>query len=158
MLRVFFDPGVIKPHVVRDKIEHQSQAAPAETLAKPGQRGIAPEILVNLIGGDRETGPGDVVFAQVRQCLPEFAAPLGIRARDLLRTEASLPDAEEPHPVETHLSQAIQFGVGNIIESGGSPQLLGQFGQPDASVDLIKQRIARGAHEFWMVLSAFRSP
>ena len=46
MLGVFFDPGVIEPHVVRDEIEHQSQAALAEPLAKPGQRGVAAEILV----------------------------------------------------------------------------------------------------------------
>ncbi len=157
MLRVFFDPGVVEPHMIRDKIEHQSQTAPAEPFAKPGQRGIAAEILVNVIGGDRETGPGDVLFAQVRQRLLELAAPLGIRTRDLLRTQASLPDAEEPDPVETHLDQTIQFSVGYIIERGGAPQLPGQFGQPDACVDLIEQRITRGAHEFWLILSAFRS-
>ena len=66
----------------------------------------------------------------------------GLRARDLLRRRAGLPDAQEPDPVEAHLDQAIQFGVGNIVQCGGPAQFLGQFRQPDASVDLIERRIA----------------
>ena len=142
MLGMVFDPGMIEPHVIGHEIEHQSQAALAEPLAQPGQCGVAAEILVHRVAGDRETGAGDVLLAQVRQRLLELAAPLGIRARDLLRRRAGLPDAEEPDPVETHLGQAIQLGVGNIIQRGGAAQLLGQFRQPDARVDLIEQRIA----------------
>ena len=33
---------------------------------------------------------------------------------------AGLPDAQEPDPVETHLGQAIQFGVGNVVQRGRS--------------------------------------
>ena len=48
ILGMFFDPGMIEPHVIRDEIEHQSQAALAEPLAQPGQRGIAAEILCTV--------------------------------------------------------------------------------------------------------------
>ena len=147
ILGMFFHPGMTEPHVIGDEIEHESQAALAEPLAQSGQRGVAAEILVHRIAGDRETGAGDVLLAQVRQRLLELAAPLGIGARDLLRRRASLPDAEEPDPVETHLGQAIQFGVGNIIQRGGAAQLPGQLRQPDARVDLVEQWITRCAHE-----------
>ena len=82
---MFLDPGMIEPHVIGHKIEHQPQAALAEPLAQAGQRRIAAKISVYRIAGDRETGTGDVFLAQVRQCLLKFPAPLGIAARDLLR-------------------------------------------------------------------------
>ena len=29
---------------------------------------------------------------------------------------AGLPDAQEPDPVEAHLGQAVQLGVGNVVQ------------------------------------------
>ena len=57
---------------------------------------------------------------QVGQRLLEFAPPLGIAARDLLRARTGLPDAEEPDPVEAHLGQPIELGVGNVVERRGT--------------------------------------
>ncbi len=86
ILGMFLHPRMIQPHVIRDKIEHQSQPAVAKPGTKASEGGIAPETLVNLIASDRETRAGDVLLAQVRQGLPKFAAPLGIRTRDSLRS------------------------------------------------------------------------
>ena len=97
---------------------------------------------MHRVAGDREAGAGDVFLAQIRQRLLEFAPPLGIAARDLLRTRAGLPDAEEPDPVEAQLGQAIQFGVRNVVQRGWPAQRSGQFRQPDAGVDLIERGIA----------------
>ncbi len=142
ILGVVFDPGVIEPRVVGDEIEHQPQAALAEPLAQAGQRGVAAEILVHRVAGDREPGAGDVFLAQVRQRLLEFACATRHCCANLLAGRAGLPDAEEPDPVETHLGQAIQLGVGNVIQRRGPAQLPGQLGQPDARVDLIERGIA----------------
>ena len=79
---------------------------------------------------------------QVGQCLLELPPPIGIAPRDPLPGLAGLPDAEEPDPVETHLGQAVQFGVRDIIQGRRPPQLAGQFRQPDARIDLIERRIA----------------
>ena len=71
---------------------------------------------MHRVAGDGETGTGDVLVAQVGQRLLELLAPLGIAARDLLPRRAGLPDAQEPDPVEAHLGQAVQFGVGNVVQ------------------------------------------
>ena len=100
------------------------------------------------VTGDGKPRAGNVVLAQVRQRVLKFAPPFGIGARDSLRPQAGLPHAEEPDPIQTHLDQTIQFGVRNIIQRGGAAQFLGQFRQPDASVDLIERRTTRACHRF----------
>ena len=119
---MIFDPGMIEPHVIGHEVEHELQAALAEPLAQAGQGRVAAEILMHRVAGDREARAGDVFLAQVRERLLEFAPPLGIGARDLLRTRAGLPDAEEPDPVETQLGQAIQFGVRDVVQRGRPAQ------------------------------------
>ena len=101
------------------------QAALAEPLAQAGQSRVAAEIRVDRVAGDGETRAGDVLLAQVRQRLLEFAAPLRIAARDLLRRRAGLPDAQEPDPVEAHLGQAVQLGVGDVVQRGRPAQACG---------------------------------
>src|SRR5262249_23933826 len=108
MLRVFFHPGVIEPHMVGDKIEHQSQAALTQSFAQPEKRLISPKFFVHGISGDRKTRAGDVFLSQVRQRLLELTAPLRIRSRDSLRRQTRLPNAKEPDPVESHLDEAIE--------------------------------------------------
>ena len=100
---MIFEPRMTEPHVIGHEVEHELQASLAEPLAQAGQRGVPAKILMHRVTGDGEAGTGDVFLAQVRQRFLELAAPLGIAARDLLRTGAGLPDAEEPYPVETHL-------------------------------------------------------
>ena len=129
--------------MIGDEIEHQPQAALPEPLAQPGQGRIAAEILMHRVAGDREAGAGDVLLAQVRQRLLKFPAPLRIAARDLLRRQAGLPDAQEPDPVEPHLGQAVQLGVGNVVQRRRPAQRPGQLRQPDAGVDLVQRGIAR---------------
>ena len=77
---------------------------------------------MDRVAGDREARASDVFLAQIRERLLEFAAPLGIVPRDLLCTRTGLPDAQEPDPVETHLGQAIQFGVRDIVQRGRPAQ------------------------------------
>ena len=70
------------------------------------------------VAGDRESRAGDVLVAEIRQRLLELVPPLGIAARDLLCGRPGLPDAQQPDPVEAHLGQAIEFGIGNVVERG----------------------------------------
>ena len=81
---------------------------------------------MDRVAGDGEAGAGNVVVGQVGQRLLELPPPLGIGARDLLRCRARLPDAQEPDPVEAHLRQAVQFGVGNVVERRRPAELAGQ--------------------------------
>ena len=118
-----------------------------EPLAQPGQRRIAAQTGVHRVAGDREPGAGDVLLAQVRQRLLELPAPLGVGARDPLRGRPGLPDAQEPDPVETHLGQAVQLGVRNVVQRGRPAQGPGQLGQPDAGVDLVERGIERSRHD-----------
>ena len=113
-------------------------------LAQTGQRRIAAQIAMDGVAGDRESGAGDVFLSQVWQRLLKFATPLGIARETCCARRPGLPDAEEPDPIKTHLGQAVQFGVRNVIQCRGSAQLLRQFRQPDAGVDLIEGRIKRG--------------
>ena len=91
--------------MIGDEVEHQPQAALLQPLAQPSECRSAAEIFMHGVTGDGEAGAGDVFFAQVRQGLLEFLSPLWIGARDLLRREAGLPDAQEPDPIEAHLRQ-----------------------------------------------------
>ena len=142
ILGVLLDPGVIQAGVVGDEIEHQPQAALCGAARAGGPaRHRRPDAVMHRVAGDGETGTGDVLFAQVRQRLLEFPAPLRVAARDLLPRRAGLPDAQEPDPVEAHLGQAVQLGVGNVVQRGRPAQGLGQLRQPDARVDLIQRRI-----------------
>src|SRR5438309_1664057 len=90
---------------------HQAQAALAEPLAQPGQRGITAEIGVYRVAGNRKARSGNVVFPQVGERFVEFSAPLGMAARDALCRRARLPDTQEPDPVEPRSRQVIQVGI-----------------------------------------------
>ena len=146
ILGMILHPGMIQARVIGDEVEQQPQAALAEPLAQPGQRGIASELIVHRVAGDGETGTGDVLLAQVGQRLLKFSAPLRVAARDPLPCRTGLPDAQEPDPVEAHLGQAVQLGVRNVVQRGRPAECLGQFRQPDAGVDLIQRGIARLVH------------
>ena len=82
-----------------------------------------PRSAMHRVAGDGEAGAGDVLLAQVGQRLLEFLAPLRIAARDPLARRAGLPDAEEPDPVEAHLGQPVQLGVGNVVQRRRPAQL-----------------------------------
>ena len=82
-------------------------------------------------------GTGDILFPQVRKRFLKFLAPFGVGARHPLPCRSGLPNAQEPDPVKAPLRQAIQFGIGNVIQSRRPAQLPGEFRQPDTGIDLI---------------------
>ena len=125
VVRVLLDPGVIRGHVVGDEVEHQPQSASVQPLAQACQRRVAAQIAMDGVVRDREPGAGDVFVLEVRQRFLELAAPLGIRARDRLRRRTGLPDAQEPDPVKSLLGQAIQFGIGNVVQRRAPAQRRG---------------------------------
>ncbi len=143
---MIFDPGMIQSHVIGNEIQEQPQAALAEPFAQPRQRGIAAQTAVRRVTGDRKAGAGDILFAQVRQRLLKFPAPLEIGPGDPLGCRARLPDTQEPDPVKADSCQAIQLGIRNVIECGAPAQLLRQFRQPDTGIDLIERRKTRCCH------------
>ena len=67
-----------EPHVIGNEVEHQAEAAFLQTLAEPGQRGIAAEALVNHISSDCEAGSGNIVVSQIGERFPKFPPPLWV--------------------------------------------------------------------------------
>src|SRR3989442_610485 len=124
---------------------------PAETV----QGNIPSQILVHRVAGDREPRTGNVLFAQVREGVLEFPAPLRIASRNSLARFTRLPHAQEPDPVEAHLRDAVQLDVRNVVERGRPSDDAGQLGQPDPGVDLEQRREAAASHDF---SAASRSP
>jgi hypothetical protein len=57
------DPRVVRRHVVRDKIEHQLQAALLEPLAQAGKRSGAAQSDVDGVALDSKARTGDVFFS-----------------------------------------------------------------------------------------------
>ena len=86
---------------------------------------VVAEILMDRVSGDGESRAGDVVIGQVGQRLVELPAPLGIGSRNLLCLRPRLPDAQKPNPIETHFGQAVQFGIGNIVQRCRPAKLTG---------------------------------
>ena len=76
-VRVLGDPGVVRRHVVRDEVEHEAQAAALQTLAEPGERLVAAEVLVDAVVADREARAADVVLTEVGQDAAVLGEPLG---------------------------------------------------------------------------------
>ena len=106
---------------------------------KRASAAVAAQIAMHGVVLDGEPGAGDVFFLEVRQRFLKLLAPSGVAARDLLRRRTGLPDAQEPDPVKTQLCQAVQFGIGNVIQRRALPETAGQFRQPDAGVDLVSE-------------------
>ena len=99
---------MVQTGVVGHEVEKQPQAAHTEPLAETAERRVAAEVIVDDIARDREPRAADVLLAEIRQRLFEFASPLGIRTRDSLRSRSSLPYTEEPNPIETFGCDMIQ--------------------------------------------------
>lgn len=76
---------------------------------------LPPELRVDRVVRNCESGAVDILFAQVRERFLEFAASLRVGARDKLRASAGLPDAQVPNPVKTHLCEVVQFGIRNVV-------------------------------------------
>jgi hypothetical protein len=118
---------MIEGGVVGDEVEHQSQPAGLQPLPQAGEGGVATQIGMHRVSGDRKPGARDIVLAQVRQRLLELVPPIGLRSRHLLSGWSGAPHAQEPDPVESHLGHAVQVRIGDIVQSGpaapGSSQL-----------------------------------
>jgi hypothetical protein len=134
-------PWMIQGGVIGHEIQHLPEAPRPEAIAQAGQRLVAPEVGMHGVTGDREAGAGDVLVAQVRQCLLELSAPLWIGARHALTRRSRAPDTQEPEPVEAHLADAIELGIRDVVQRGRPAQRPGQLGQPDARIDLIERRV-----------------
>ena len=79
-------------------------------------------------------------------------------AREIsLRGRPGLPDAQKPDPVEAHPGEAIELGIGYVVQRGGRPELARQLRQPDTRVDLIERGIVWCFHIRWAGLSIARS-
>src|SRR5262249_33632215 len=158
ILRMIFDPGMTKSHVIRHKIEHETQVALAKPLTKPGQGPIAAESLMDGVSSNGKSRAGDVLLAQVRQNLLKFSPPLGVAARHLPRSVTGLPYAQHPNPIKTLSRHTIQARIGNVVYRGATTQSAREFSEPDPGVDLIKRRIARRSHRRWSLSRRFKLP
>ena len=115
-------PRMIERGVVGHEIEHEPQAARGEPGAERGQRRLAAQRLVDLVGADGEARSADIVLRQIRQRRPELGLPGRIAARYGPARRARPPHAQEPDPVEAATREIIQ---GGIIDSGEGDRLAG---------------------------------
>ena len=145
-LRVRIHPRVVQRHVVGHEVEHQPQAASAQPLAQPRQCRIAAQGRMHAVAADGEAGAGDVFFVQVGKRALELAPPVALAARHALPRRPGLPDAEQPDPVEALLGQAVELGVAEVVERGGTAERARQLGQPQTGVDLVESGIAWRCH------------
>src|SRR5678815_5526288 len=95
-VRMLLDPGMIRRHVVRDKIEDQPQTTLAHPFSQPGKSLIPAEIGVDMIVMDRETGTANVCLLKVRQDALIFSKKLRSRGRYTSAGFPGLPYAQEP--------------------------------------------------------------
>lgn len=119
VLRVLLHPGMVQGRVIGNEIEHQPQATLVEPFAQPAQSRIPSESIMNSVASDGKTGPSDVFFTEVGQCLLKFRSPLRVHARDALAGLTGLPHTQKPDPVKTHFGQAVQLRIRNVIQRGG---------------------------------------
>ena len=117
-VRMLLDPGMIRRHVVRDKIEDQPQTTLAQPFSQPGKSLIPAEIGVDMIVMDRGN--------RNRKCLsPEgpsgrcsiFSKKLRDRGRYTSAGFPGLPYAQEPDKVEPVRGKLIELRIGNIVQS-----------------------------------------
>ena len=145
ILGMLLDPGMIEAHVIGDEIEHQLQAALLQSFAEAGQGGVAAEVLVDRVAGDREAGAGDVFLAQVRQRLLEFVPPLGIARARLVAPPApvcqTLRSQIQSKPCAARRSSSAS-GMSSSV--AGRPSVRRQLRQPDAGVDLVQSGRSNG--------------
>ncbi len=80
VLRMGFDPGMPEAHVVGNEIEHEFEASFLQAFTQPGEGGVATQILMHRITGDRKAGAGDIILLQVGQGFVKLAPPFGIAA------------------------------------------------------------------------------
>ena len=108
--------------MVRHEVQHQPQSATAQPFADSGERRVTAQCPMHGVTGNREPRAGDVVVLEIGQRLLEFVTPPRIGTRYLLRDGPRLPDAQEPDPVEPHSGDALELGIGNVIQRGWAAQ------------------------------------
>ncbi len=145
-VRVLGHPRVVRRHVVRDEVEDEPQAPLAQAPAEAGERRVAAEVRVDPVVADREAGAADVRLAEVGQDAPVLGPPPLVRGRDAPRRLARLPDAEEPDEVEAVRREAVELGVGDVVERRRPSERRGELGQPDPRVDLEERGVTRAGH------------
>ena len=62
IIGVIFHPGVIQARVIGNEVEHQAQAALAQTVAEPRQSGIPSQKFMDGIAGNRKPRAENVLF------------------------------------------------------------------------------------------------
>jgi hypothetical protein len=119
---MLLDPRVIEGGVVRHEIEHQAQVPLGEALAQSSEGRIAAEVGMHYVAGDRKSRARDIVLGEVRERRFEFPSPLRIGARRALTGEPGSPHAQQPDPVEPHHGDAIEVGVRDVVQRGGTAE------------------------------------
>ena len=140
---MLLDPGMIRRHVVRDKIEDQPQTTLAQPFSQPGKSLIPTEIGVDMIVMDRETGTANVCLLKVRQDALIFSKKLRDRGRYTSAGFPGLPYAQEPDQVEPLRGKLIELRIGNIVQSSRAVERGRNLRQTDTGVDLKKRWVAR---------------
>jgi len=99
--------------VVGNKVQHQTQPR-CESVAQSGKC-TSPPVVHAPCTGDRKSGTGNVLLAQVEERLLKLLSPLGIAAK-FAGPPSRFARRSGTNPVETHACQVVQLDVRNIIQ------------------------------------------
>jgi hypothetical protein len=135
------EPRVVEREVVRDEIEEEAEAQTPQTFAQFGQPFVAAERRVNAVVVNRVRRADDIPLGAVGQGAAKLFLPAGVRARDPARGGAALPDAHQPHGVETIVRDPPQLRVRHAAERQRLPPA--QLVQPHPRVDFVDGRALR---------------
>ena len=117
-VRVLHDPARVDPHVIRDHVRGEADAAGPGPLAQVRVGGLAAEIL------------GDRVVAQRIGRRHGVGVPAELL--DALGRAAALPEPDQPEPAEPPARQPVELLVGDLVEPADrSAVRLRELVQPD---------------------------
>jgi len=92
-----------------------------DAAAEALESGIATEIGMDGVAGDREAGTANIPLAKVGQQLLVPAAQAGVFERDLSSGGSGKPDAEKPQPVEAGGGEPIKLRIATSSSVAGRP-------------------------------------
>src|SRR5262249_49712187 len=134
----------------------QADAAFVQALAQPRKRRRSAEIAVHDVLAHRERRATDVVLRVVDEDLTVFGLPFALRQRDRAASVPRLPHAEEPPPVEPLGRDAIEVGIGDVVERRGASEGLALLPEASAGIDLQQRRPWRMLHHQLAILAVAR--
>jgi hypothetical protein len=137
------DPGVIRRHMVGDKVEDEPQSAFTEHASCGCKAFRTAEMFVDYVVTHAVWRADIVLRRKVREGSSEILKEPLVSRRDLDPGGAPLPDSHEPHSVESIRGDGIPLLLRYRGETHRPQVFLSEFTQPDPGVDFIDNWVPR---------------